>query len=241
MGRMLGVAGVGVLLFGNAPNSIPFDVDNTQYMETSRPRDARFITSIARITACKIQFIQDPRFMTPLYPEESKKHHEQGKVIMQFIIDSDLCVRKATIVQSSGYYRLDKASLGFAMSLKFPTATIKTIHSFDDGQPAFMFPIVWKLVAPVPYVRGDPCSGGARCVDEAPPQPPAESISASPDPGYIWMPGYYVHYANTGYQWNDGHWEPPRPGYHWRAPRWEQAGSKWFFVLGIWEQDSPEK
>jgi hypothetical protein len=97
---MLGVAGVRILLFGNAPNSIPFEVDNTQYMEMSRPRDSRFITSIARD---------------------------------------------------------------------------------------------------------------------------------------------YVHYAKTGYQWNDGHWEPPRAGYRWRAPRWEQAGSKWFFVIGDWEQDSPEK
>lgn len=37
---------------------------------------------------------------------------------MQLVIDSDSCVRKATILQSSGYYRLDKASLEFAMSLR---------------------------------------------------------------------------------------------------------------------------
>jgi TonB family protein len=78
----------------------------------------------------------------------SRKHHEEGKVIVQLVIDSDSCVRNATIAQSSGFYRLDKASLDFAMSLKFPASTVSTIKNFDDGQPTVAFPIVWRLYAP---------------------------------------------------------------------------------------------
>ena len=47
----------------------------------------------------------------------------------------------------------------------------------------------------------------------------------------------YSHYAKTGYQWNDGQWEPARPGYRWNAPHWEKFGFKWLFVPGRWEQD----
>jgi hypothetical protein len=82
------------------------------------------------------------------------------------------------------------------------------------------------------------CSLGATCVDEAPPPAKVEVMGTSPAPGYIWMPGYYVYYAKTGYQWDDGHWEAARPGYHWNAPYWEQMGSKWVFTPGDWERDN---
>ena len=82
------------------------------------------------------------------------------------------------------------------------------------------------------------CSLGATCVDKAPPPPKEDVMGASPAPGYIWMPGYYVYYGKTDYQWNDGHWEPARPGYHWNAPRWEQIGSTWIFTPGSWKRDN---
>lgn len=206
------------------------------YLETKQPRDARFITTIARLTACKIARATDLTQMGPLYPLDSRKHHEEGTVIMQLLLDSDLCARKATILQSSGYFRLDKASLEFAMNLKFPPSIVSKTKIVDDGQPQLAIPIVWKLTKPVPFDPGDRCAS-ATCVDEAPPAPKVEVMGTPPEPGDIWMPGYYVHYAKTGYQWNDGHWELPRAGYHWNAPYWDQFRSKWVFVVGIWEQD----
>jgi hypothetical protein len=114
---------------------------------------------------------------------------------------------------------------------------LSNIKSFDDGRPTFAFPIAWKLIPPVPYDPKDRCSAGATCVGEAPPPPKLEEMGTPPEPGYIWMPGYYVHFAKTGYQWNDGQWESPRPGYHWNAPHWEQFRSKWVFTTGRWELD----
>jgi TonB family protein len=235
--RLIGLACVGVLIFGDAAISSPSQADDTLYLETKKPGDTRFITTIARLTACKIDRETDVRSMVPLYPEDSKKHNEQGKVIMQLVIDSDSCVRKATILQSSGYYRLDKASLDLTMNLKFSASMLSKIKTFDDGRLTFPFPVVWTLTPSVPYVTGDRCAG-ALCVDEAPPPSKVEEAGTSPEPGYIWMPGYYVHYARTGYQWNDGQWESPRPGFHWIAPHWEQFRSKWVFTAGRWEQDN---
>jgi TonB family protein len=235
--RLLGLGCVGVLILGNAAMSSEPAADDTVYMETKQPHDARYITAIARLTTCKIPRETDVHLMVPLYPPESRKHHEEGKVIMQFLMDSDSCVRKATIVQSSGYYRLDKASLDFAMNLKLAPAALRNITTFDDGRPTFPFPITWKLTPAVPYDPTDRCTGGAVCVDEAPPPEKVEVKGASPEPGYLWMPGYYVHYAKTGYQWTEGQWGAPRPGYHWRAPHWERFRSKWLFTAGGWEAD----
>jgi len=177
--------------------------------------------------------------MVPLYPAESRRHNESGKVVMQFVIDPDSCVRKATILQSSGYFRLDKASLDFAMNLKFPPASMGQIKTMDDGQPTFSFPMVWTLKPAVKYVYvpGDRCAG-ALCVDEAPPKPKDEEMGVPPESDFIWKPGYYAHYTKTGYEWNDGEWQPARPGFHWVAPRWEPWKSRWVFVPGAWEPDN---
>jgi TonB family protein len=205
------------------------------YMETTLPQDTRFVTAVSRLTTCRIKNEVDLHKLQPRYPKESEKRHEEGKVIMQFVIDSNLCVRKASIVQSSGYFRLDKASLYFAMTMKLAPAMLKNQTSFDDGQLTFPFPITWILQKA--YVPGDLCSGSAVCVDEKPPAPLAEVRGTPPDMGDIWMPGYYVHYPKTGYQWNDGQWESPRPSYHWIAPHWDKFRSKWLFVPGGWEQN----
>jgi TonB family protein len=204
-------------------------------METKKPHDTRFITAIARLTACKFTRDTDLHVATAQYPAVSRVYHEEGKVLMQLVIDPDFCVRKATIVQSSGYYRLDRASLEFTMKLKFPPSMLRNVKSSDDGRPVLTFPMIWKIVPPPE--PGDRCSALARCVDEAPPPPKVEVVGTPPEPGDIWMTGYYVHYAKTGYQWNDGQWEAPRPGYHWVAPHWEEFHSKWAFDPGQWEQD----
>jgi outer membrane biosynthesis protein TonB len=74
-----------------------------------------------------------------IYPKESMENHEVDKVVMQLAFDPDRCVREARILQSSGYYRLDNVSLGFAMTLKFSFKVVKRV----DDEPTITFPIVW--------------------------------------------------------------------------------------------------
>src|SRR5437016_6029135 len=52
-------------------------------------------------------------------------------------------------------------------------------------------------------------------VDEAPPPPIAETMSVSPDPTFVWVPGGYL-WENRRWRWEPGHWvRPPRPGAVW--------------------------
>ena len=67
------------------------------------------------------------------------ENHEVDKVVMQFIFDPDWCVRKATILQSSGYYLLDNVSLEFAMMVKYSFNVVNRV----DGEPTITIPIVW--------------------------------------------------------------------------------------------------
>jgi hypothetical protein len=68
------------------------------------------------------------------------RQHEEGTVVMQLIFDSGWCVRKATIVKSTKYWRLDFASLQWAMNLKWtPKKTLLTA----DGEPTVTIPIGW--------------------------------------------------------------------------------------------------
>ena len=205
------------------------------YLETLQAQDPHFITAVTRLTTCTIADEYDPHKMLWLYPEASRKRNEQGKVVMQFVIDTNLCVRKATIVKSSGYFRLDKASLEFAMTLKFRPSMLKQVTQMDDGQPTFAFPMEWKLSRA--FVPGDRCSGDAVCADDKPPAPKADVAGPPPEKTDVWMAGYYVYDTKTGYEWNEGHWETPHPGFHWIAPHWDSFRYKWVFVPGVWVQD----
>jgi hypothetical protein len=215
--------------------------DSTRYMETLRPDDTKFVTSITRITKCQIAEAHNPRELALPYPVDAQKHKEQGKALLQLIIDSDFCVRKATILLSSGYYRLDKSGLDFAMNLKFPTSMLTNFKTLDDGQLTFKMPLAWNLIVQKPYVPGDRCAYAPACFDEAPPPDLVEEPGPAPEPSDVWMPGYYAHYARTGYQWNEGHWEEARPGHHWEPPHWEKFKSKWVFDAGRWESDEKHR
>ncbi len=70
----------------------------------------------------------------------SAAQHEEGTIKMLLIFDHDWCVRKASVIQSSGYWRLDDVSLKFAMTLKFQPPVIK---QYVDGEPSIIFPIEW--------------------------------------------------------------------------------------------------
>ena len=129
----------------------------------------------------------------------------------------------------------DTAVMGSGLDpFQFKACMEKSGYRYVSKQQCEAMVTTAKAHAPV-----ERCLLGATCVDEAPPPAKVEVVmGTSPAPGDIWMSGYYVYYAKTGYQWNDGHWEAPRPGYHLNAPHWEQIGSKWVFTPGDWEQDN---
>ena len=168
--------------FCHAAISDALQADPTRYMETLRPDDTKFVTSITRITRCQIAEAHNPRELALPYPVEAQKHKEQGKALLQLIIDSDLCVRKATILLSSGYYRLDKSGLDFAMNLKFPTSMLTNFKTLDDGQLTFQMPLVWNLIVQKPYIPGDRCAYAQACFDEAPPPDLVEEPGPPPAP-----------------------------------------------------------
>jgi len=120
------------------------DNDDTHYLVAHQKADPRFINAIERVGDCKIPGEPLPvsklRVPYEIYPAESVARHEEGTIKMLFIFDHDWCVRKASVVESSGYWRLDEVSLKFAMTMKFKPPVIK---QYVDGEPAIMFPVAW--------------------------------------------------------------------------------------------------
>jgi TonB family protein len=120
------------------------DNDDVHYIVTHQVADPRFINSIERVGDCKIPGDPLPvskiHVYPELYPAESFAQHEEGTIKMLFIFDRDWCVRKASVVESSGYWRLDEVSLKFAMTIKFKP---QVIEQYLDGEPAIVFPIAW--------------------------------------------------------------------------------------------------
>jgi TonB family protein len=114
---------------------------------TRRASDPRFIISMARLNKCHLR---DMGVLTPdralripqeLYPRESARLHEEGTVMLEMLFDDDWCVRKASVLQSSGFFRLDEVSLQYAMQLRFKFDVKERI----DGQPVIRLPIGWRV------------------------------------------------------------------------------------------------
>lgn len=78
---------------------------------------------------------------------------------------------------------------------------------------------------PVVYV------GGA--VSVAPPAPQVEVIGVPPQPGYVWLGGYW-NWVGGRHVWIGGHWAAPRPGYRWVPHEWVRAGGGWRLREGHW-------
>ena len=57
----------------------------------------------------------------------------------------------------------------------------------------------------------------------APPAPQVEVIGAPPQPGYVWLGGYW-NWVGERHVWVGGHWEARHPGYHWVPHEWVRAG-----------------
>jgi hypothetical protein len=82
-----------------------------------------------------------------------------------------------------------------------------------------------------PDQRHDP--GGVVMV--APPAPRVEVIGVAPNPGYVWIGGYW-NWVGDRHEWVGGHWEAPRPGHHWVAHEWVRQGDGWHLRPGHWER-----
>lgn len=70
----------------------------------------------------------------------------------------------------------------------------------------------------------------------APPAAPlVDVIPAPPQPGYLWIGGYW-NWLGGRYVWVPGHWTAPRPGHHWVAYEWVRQGDGWRLRPGHWER-----
>lgn len=147
MSKVPSLMGVAILILAGVANSgPPLEEDGTQYLMSKRPDYPEFIESVTRLTACKIpgpplSWAQMRIPWARFYPQESRANNEEGHVIMRLVFDRDWCVRKATIVKSTGFPRLDAASLKYAMTMKVSFDA----KAFEDGQPVVKFPIAWSI------------------------------------------------------------------------------------------------
>lgn len=139
--RTTAMAGILIAICNVAlADSLP---EEPHYWVTRRADDPRFIISMARIYKCQLPGVAKPdrllRVPAELYPEESIRRREEGTVELELLFDDDWCVRKATVLESSGYFRLDEVSLQYAMHLKIKFEVKERI----DGQPVYRIPIRW--------------------------------------------------------------------------------------------------
>jgi TonB family protein len=115
----------------------------TQYLLAHQEADPRFLASIERVGPCKVSTppVSGIRVPWQIYPKESVANHEEGSVIMELVLDPDWCVRKATIVQSTKYWRLDKVSLEYVMKLKYQPDP--KVIKVKDGNPTVVVKLGW--------------------------------------------------------------------------------------------------
>ena len=69
------------------------------------------------------------------------------------------------------------------------------------------------------------------------PPPPAriESPGRPPEPGTVWLHGYWA-YESGRHVWHDGHWDrPPKPKAHYVEAKWWRKGNQYAFREGYWK------
>jgi WXXGXW repeat (2 copies) len=71
-------------------------------------------------------------------------------------------------------------------------------------------------------------------VNVAPPALPVYVQPPIPEPGYLWVPGYWA-YGPEGYYWVPGTWvEPPSPGLVWTPGYWGFSDGAYVWNAGYW-------
>jgi outer membrane biosynthesis protein TonB len=115
-----------------------------QFLIERQEADPRFITSIERVGPCKVTAPPETagiRVPWQLYPKESVEKHEEGTVTIELRLDTGWCVRKATIVQSTGFWRLDGVSLSYLMTVKYMPKP--EVIKQKDGEPTVVVRLGW--------------------------------------------------------------------------------------------------
>ena len=59
-----------------------------------------------------------------------------------------------------------------------------------------------------------------------PPAPEVEVVGVAPDPGAIWIGGYWS-WVGGRHVWIRGRWDAPRPGYRYEPHMWQRDGRGW--------------
>ena len=131
-----------------SPPSVSPSESAPRYFPTRSATDSRFFTSIERVGKCEIKGKPIPpgspwRLMVPyqLYPPDSLRNYEEGTVQIQLVFDPGWCVRKASVVKSSGYWRLDAVSLEWAITQKWTPPDPIIVN----GEPTKLIPIGWAI------------------------------------------------------------------------------------------------
>jgi hypothetical protein len=70
-------------------------------------------------------------------------------------------------------------------------------------------------------------------VSVAPPVPQVEVIGEAPQPGFVWIGGYW-NWVGGRHVWVGGHWDSPRAGYRWVPHEWVRTGGGWRLREGHW-------
>ena len=104
-----------------------------------------------------------------------------------------------------------------------------------DGRGQF-FEGYWRpAVEPPPLAVYEP-RGSAVVVTVAPPPPLIESRPEVPQPGAVWIPGYW-HWSGRRHVWIGGVWSAPRAGFVWIAPQWQRrSDGRWQWLPGHWQR-----
>ena len=92
-------------------------------------------------TPLKLDPAYPPRLGDAYYPAESKRLDEEGRCIVNVTVQADGTTRDVSLVQSTGYSRLDEACLHALFPGKFIPAT-------ENGKPVeitVQIPIDWSL------------------------------------------------------------------------------------------------
>jgi hypothetical protein len=72
-------------------------------------------------------------------------------------------------------------------------------------------------------------------VPNAPPPPKDEAKPTTPEPGHIWVAGYW-DYIDGHHVWRDGRWLAGKPGYEYVRARYENVGGAWQFHVPHWKR-----
>jgi hypothetical protein len=89
-----------------------------------------------------------------------------------------------------------------------------------------------------PIAAGDPEEVTATT---EPPDPVYEQQTDSPNPGYVWVGGYWG-WNGVDWGWNWGRWESPPAGNVYIEPYYERVGDRVVYVRGYWGRpDAPRR